>query len=91
MVSASAWQGCRSSDRPLITGTLAVCASSTIEFVLSVTTSEVIIPKTPIEVIFTSFTLEQEQVDLVISTGKNLLRQNPEYMRLLKNLGVTNQ
>lgn len=38
----------------------------------------------------TSFTLEKEQVNAIISTAKRLLRQNAEYQRFLKNLGVKN-
>lgn len=36
----------------------------------------------------TSFSLEKEQVDRVIDTARTLLRQDPEYRRLLKNLGA---
>jgi len=38
----------------------------------------------------TSFTLEKEQVDKIINTAKGLLQQNPEYKRLLQNLGAIN-
>jgi hypothetical protein len=36
----------------------------------------------------TSFSLDREQVDQVISTGKNLLRKDPDYLRLLRDLGA---
>lgn len=35
----------------------------------------------------TSFSLEKEQVDTIIDTAKRLLRQDPEYQKLLHNLG----
>jgi NTE family protein len=37
----------------------------------------------------TSFFLEKEQVDTVIDTAKHLLRQDPEYKKLLQNLGAS--
>ncbi|MEA3469460.1 MAG: patatin-like phospholipase family protein [Thermodesulfobacteriota bacterium] len=37
----------------------------------------------------TSFTLEQEQVDNIINTAKRLLRKDPEYQKLLDNLGAS--
>ncbi len=36
----------------------------------------------------TNFSLEKEQADAVIETAKTLLRQNPEYQKLLRELGV---
>ena len=36
----------------------------------------------------TSFSLEQAQVDKVIETAKQLLRQNEDYQRLLTNIGA---
>ena len=36
----------------------------------------------------TSFTLEKEQVDKLIETAKQLLRDNPEYQKLLQSLNV---
>ena len=37
----------------------------------------------------TSFTLEKEQADKVIKLGKNMLRNNPEYQKLLHQLGAS--
>jgi len=37
----------------------------------------------------TSFALEKEQVNIIIDTAKELLRQNPEYQKLLQNLGAS--
>ena len=37
----------------------------------------------------TSFSLEKEQVDTIITTAKSLLRQDPEYQKLLQNLGAS--
>jgi len=37
----------------------------------------------------TSFSLEKEQADNLIETAKQLLRQNPEYQRLLKDMGAS--
>lgn len=36
----------------------------------------------------TSLSLERDQVDTVITTAKKLLRKNPEYLRLLQNIGA---
>ncbi|MEA2115657.1 MAG: hypothetical protein U9P36_09770 [Thermodesulfobacteriota bacterium] len=36
----------------------------------------------------TSFSLEKEQVDRIIDTSRRLLRNDPEYQKLLQNLGV---
>jgi len=36
----------------------------------------------------TSLTLEKEQVDKIIDTARHLLRQDPEYQRLLQNLAT---
>lgn len=38
----------------------------------------------------TSFSLEKEQADMLIDTAKSLLRQNPEYKRLLSDLNRNN-
>jgi NTE family protein len=35
----------------------------------------------------TSFSLSDEQVDRLIEAGRELLRNNPDYQRLLKDLG----
>lgn len=37
----------------------------------------------------TSLTLDKDQVDRIIDTARRLLRENPEYRRLLQNLGAT--
>lgn len=37
----------------------------------------------------TSFSLEKEQADAMIDTAKRLLRQNPEYQKLLHELGAS--
>ena len=37
----------------------------------------------------TSFSLEKEQVDTIIDTAKRVLRQNPEYQKLLQNMGAS--
>jgi NTE family protein len=39
----------------------------------------------------TSFSLEKEQADAMIDTAKRLLRQNPEYQKLLHELGASSQ
>ena len=36
----------------------------------------------------TSFSLEKEQVDMLINTARRLLRKNPEYQKLLQELGA---
>ena len=36
----------------------------------------------------TSFSLEKEQVDMLINTARSLLRKNPEYQKLLHELGA---
>ena len=38
----------------------------------------------------TSFSLTREQADMLIETAKRLLRKNPEYQRLLNELGASN-
>jgi NTE family protein len=37
----------------------------------------------------TSFSLSDEQVDKLIATGRKLLRNNPEFQRLVATLGET--
>ena len=37
----------------------------------------------------TALTLPAEQVDELVSTGEQLLRSNPEFKRLLKDLGAS--
>ena len=37
----------------------------------------------------TSFSLEKEQVDTIIDTAKSMIRQDPEYQKLLQNLGAS--
>lgn len=39
--------------------------------------------------ILTSFSLQKEQVDILIDTVKKVLRQDAEYQNLLRELGVT--
>lgn len=39
----------------------------------------------------TSLSLEKDQVDKIIVTSRKLLREEPEYKRLLKNLGVVEE
>jgi NTE family protein len=37
----------------------------------------------------TSFSLKKEEVDMLIDTARNLLQENPEYIKLLKDIGAT--
>jgi len=53
---------------------------------LNVTAIEDPLQKIRFNKIPTSFSLEKEQVDMLIGTARNLLRKNPEYIRLLKDI-----